>query len=284
MSNEFELIHFHVFDPSRPTLFKQSKNEKAEAFFVYCENKDNCGLYKRGECIRRNSFKWKCVYGRNEQHEGFSRRSNNFRKWISDIKEKYKDTGTLKQTTEKMVEIGDYIYLPYSRVNWDESIPFVECGGVWRDGLPFILKNNFTVENIEKMIKYRPYAMMGGEITDYQQKTIPIFLQHLSELFPEIFKELTEKSEVARNKIAQYSPVGRTAFLKTTNPNFYVKDKGRSDAWFWDGEKLTCNYLNGLFNPVKDFESTLVTVIPNDKTKIVITDAQQVNSNTIFFD
>lgn len=281
--NNYEVVHFHLWNPC-DSFFKQSKNEKAEARIVMCNNKGNCNLYKVGQCTMRGVFIERCPYGKCRTIEGFSRRANKFSEWIRNTKERYKSIGSLSQPVEKMVIIGEYIYLPYQFINFEIELPFIEKGGFFNKGNRFMLLSNFTVDVIKKIVTDRKYAMMGGEIKDYQVKVVPLFIKHLSEIFPDLYKELCNIYEPAISILEKYSFVGRKAYLKTTNKNFVIKNKGGNDEWFWDGENITCKYFNGLFNPLDKFENVVVIIKPNDLSVIKIIDDAQVNDNTVFID
>lgn len=281
--NNYEVVHFHVFDPSN-SLFKQSKNERACAYIISCNNKDNCDLYKVGQCTRAGSFIEQCPYGKNNRIDGYSRRASNFYSWIKNIKEQYKDVESLITPSKKMCKIGEYIYLPYSFINYESKLPFLGVSSFLSNGNRFLSIKDFNIGNIIEIVNHRPQAMMGGEIKDYQKEEVPKFIKHLSEKFPELYDKLSEVCERAKEILKEYSYIGRSAYLKTTNPNFAIKNKGKTDEWFWNGDNITCKYFNGLFNPIEKFESVVVTVKPNDLSVIKIIDNAQVNDNTVFVD
>lgn len=281
--DNYEVVHFHLWNPY-DSFSKQSRNEKAEARIVMCNNKCNCNLYKVGQCTMRGVFIEHCPYGKCRTIEGFSRRSNKFSEFIRNIKEQYKNVGSLSQPVEKMVVIGEYIYLPYQFINFEIELPFIEKGGFFNKGNRFMILSNFTVDVIKKIVTDRKYAMTGGEIKDYQVKVVPLFIKHLSEIFPDLYKELCNIYEPAISILEKYSFIGRKAYLKTTNKNFVIKNKGKNDEWFWDGEKVICKYINLLCSPLDDYENANIYITPNDKSVITITDDAQVLDNTIFVD
>jgi hypothetical protein len=284
MEKDFELIHFHMYDPSGPSFFKSSKNDASKAFYIYCANKNKCDLYNCKECVCRNSFKNSmCPYGKSTSEEGYTRRSVKFRKWMNEIKSKYDNVSQLSSPSGKMSIVGEYVYLPYDFIDLSKNIPFLTIGTYFSNGSKFIKMDDFTIETVLSIIKFRPQALFGGEINDYQDKQVPRFIQHLIEVFPELYKELLEKNSDIQDIVNKFTNVGRKAYLKTTNSNC-VAYSGKLCSWYYDGDYITTNYLNGLFNPIKSFDSVEVKIKVNDDSIVEILRDDQVNINTIFID
>jgi hypothetical protein len=129
-------------------------------------------------------------------------------------------------------------------------------------------------------------AMMGGEITDYQKKTVPLFIAHLKEVLPNTYAAFIKKYE---GYVKEVNYVGRKALLKTINPSdiFYKSDRYPqfNEKWNWDGNILV--YVSGYvhdFSITKDYKVNEIKITPSDKSTIVISNNEQVNESTIFVD
>ena len=130
------------------------------------------------------------------------------------------------------------------------------------------------------MCNYRPKAMMGGEITDYQKKEVPKFIKHLSEKMPDTYKELCLKYERAAQIEKDYSYIGRKALLSTIAPNVGELVDIHKGSWAWDGKYLTSYNSHASFMLTSKFSE--IRVIPSENVEIKITDDKQVNKNTVF--
>jgi hypothetical protein len=88
-----------------------------------------------------------------------------------------------------IAEIGEYVYLPYAHMDMNTEVPFQSHSAFFVSGLPFLKKEFFTPEIVVKMASFVPYALMGGEITGYQAKSVPDFLSHLRLFNPVLFEK-----------------------------------------------------------------------------------------------
>lgn len=287
-------IHFHINDLSGPHIFfKPKANERATAYVVNCSNSENCSLFKIGQCVARKFSigGQDCVYGRQSVYTGFSRRSKSFRNWISEQRIKYNGVGSLKCPTSKMAIIGDYVYLGYGFISINKDVPFF-FGSGYHKGDNFIKLSDFTIPNIIKIVDFRPQAILGGEIREYQREEVPQFLSNLRENFEELYKELLK---VYPRLIKTYSLdninyVGRTALLLTVNPGtFTIKHKyeGKYDiTWEWDGKVAKTKNIHAYqptWGELKD-GSVEITFTPSEITVVKISDNSQVGPQTKFTD
>lgn len=279
-----------VYDPSGPSLFKSSKNEPAKCTVYFCEKADTCPLLKVGQCINYGILGPKCPHGYLSQETGYSRRAKNFRSWINDRTEKWKDYKRIKgYATKKLACVGDWIYLPYAHMDMNESVPFKGHSAAFVTGSPFLKPEDFTIENIEKIVNFRPHALFGGEITDYQRKEVPLFLLHLQESYPHLYKQLIEihPEYITRYAIEKRKSVGRKALLKTTNPAEVTVHK---EKFQWDGKQLKSKTYRPLFLNVNDIngreaiEEMETIITPTDTTAIIIENESQVTEKTVFVD
>lgn len=273
-------IHFHIYDPAAPSLFKSKASDKAEAHFIECDQLD-CPLLKKGQCIRRIVFGKRCVYGRNYIEIGYTKRSKAFSKWIREKREENKEVGSLKAPPSKICKIGDYVWLPYPHMDMNKEI-FENPSEPFITGTPFIKFENFNVATILSILKFRPRALFGGEITSYQKEVIPLFLMHLKEFDPVLFEQVEQS---LGKKLFVRSNVGRQAYLRTISPGEI--DFGGNEKYEWDGEKLVFTGEPSkitLWLKIKDPVNFSMEIIPNKEAVVTITNENQVNNGTEFYD
>ena len=270
-------IHAHIYDPSKALFFKPKANEKAELHTVTCNRSEDCGVFARGECIARQMFSG-CKYGRATRETGFTRRASKYRQWIKDAGERVQGVGQLRGATDKVSRVGDYVWLPYSHM---ASARTGQSNLVqsWSDN--FVPAEEFTADMIVHLCEARPQALFGGEVTTYQRDSVPSFISHLAEEYPEMLTEAAERSERIRTLLCNLTKVGRKALLHTLIPNV-----GAFKGWVWDGTYLTATgkvaeNVGTLYNPVKGTE---VRILPVEDAEVVITDDGQVGPDTVFVD
>lgn len=278
----YRIIHAHIFKPHN-AMFKEGRKERAEAQIVSCCNEGNCDLLNRGECsIVAVLGSHRCPYGKYNKYSGFTRKASKYSQWIREQEEKYEGIGCLKSHSHVMGFVGDYVFLPYRWMTMCEEVPFLKKEGFMTSGNCFLKNEDFTIENIIKLVHFRPHAMMGGEIKDYQKEDIPKFLKHLSEKSPDMFKKLIDADEYSRQRLGDFSNIGRKAILETLNPNVGEFKDIHGGLWKWDGESLISDNSHASFMLVNKFSK--LSIIPEPKQEVKITDEGQVNSDTIFVD
>jgi hypothetical protein len=156
-------------------------------------------------------------------------------------------------------------------------------------GAPFLLKKDFTIKTLECIVDYRPYAMMGGEITEYQRKTIPLFLNHLEEVFPVDYAALlvARPDYVERYGLKSKNYIGRTAILKSLAPGEVTIGK---NVFSWDGQKLESVTFDPfwfhLYNSARNtaIEAITVGIVPTPDAVIKVERNDQVTEKTVFVD
>lgn len=276
-----KVVYANIFEPDK-SLFKSSKKDKATCKKITCTGYEQCGLYKRGECSLITVIGWhRCPYGRFSTEEGFTSRANAYSKWIDERKIQYKEAlNKLKSHSYILTEVGDYVFLPYGHMTMNKDIPFLEHSSLFINGNCFLHKNAFTIHNIINICEFRPMAMIGGEITSYQNEEVPKFLKHLSEQMPEIFKELSREYERAKTTVNSFSHIGRKAYLNTLTPNIGEFVDCHKSKWIWDGTYLTSYNSAASFMLVNKFSE--LRIKPIGEHVVTITDNDQVNKDTKF--
>lgn len=144
-----------------------------------------------------------------------------------------------------------------------------------------ILKENFTVETIISLIKFRPRAMMGGEILSYQKEEVPLFVKHLSEVMPNLYAKLVKQFPEVSTLVEKYSYIGRKAYLHTIRKGVEITKK--NEKWLWDGEYLTTDNYHLVFS-IAPYSEINIRLKPKPDAVITITDDSQVSEKTKFQD
>lgn len=276
-----KVIYSYVFSP-HDAIFKSSRNDKAEHTTVTCSNSENCGLYKRGECCWVTSFDWQsCPYGKFKKDTGYTKKAMAYRGWLDERKNRHNDI-TVKLTGHKrvMAQVGEYVFLPYAHITMNGNVPFLQKGGLFTKENCFLPMSQFTIDNIISMCNYKPQAMVGGTITSYQEEVVPLFIKHLSEVFPVLYDELIKVYEPAKEVVNNYNYIGRSAILQTLTPNIGLFVDIHKGQWSWDGEYLTSTNSKASFMLASTFSE--IRVKPLDYCIVKITSNEQVNKNTKF--
>lgn len=276
-----DIIDAHIYNPST-SLFKAKKSDPAEFWLYMCANKEACDLYKINRCIQKKFMGFNCPYGKINYEKGPTRRARAFSSWITDRKIKYKDTLDLLTGPENVLaKVGDYFYLPYAHMFFNSNLPVLGKDTILSSGKPFIHEKDFTVDLIMQLIRHRPQAMFGGEIRSYQEKELPLFLKHLSEQQPEVFKQVSTNVDL-KNYLATFTNIGRKVLLSSLRAGVYIKpDKDKKEVWLWDGVYLISDTAYLAFTPVKFIEHS-IKIKPIDGAVVKISDENQVDTNTIF--
>lgn len=277
---QLKVVHANVWS-SHDAIFKSSRKDHAEVQTILCGRLEDCELFKKGQCTYRASFGWHaCPYGHFRKYEGPTPRARAYSKWIEEQKKKYEGVPYLKDHTDMIAFIGDYVFLPYAHMDMADVGWIQKSGGFLGKGCAFLKKELFTVQNISHLIHFHPQAMMGGGITSYQKEEVPKFVKHLQEKCPGLFKELLEYDPTIQKIVDAYSYIGRKAILQTLIPNIGKFVDIHKGEWIWDGTYLTSLNSHASFMLVDKFEE--IKVKPKEKAEVKITDNAQVNEKTEF--
>ena len=282
-----EIIHAWIFDP-RDAVFKEGKAQKARVNIITCSNKDNCNIYKKGQCVRliRDLFgSTHCPHGTTGGESGLTQRASGLGAWIRKKNEEYSmHIGRLKSASKQVEFAGDYVFLPYNRMNWN-----IVDGVVRFEPAPFGGKHTmlerkfFTVEVIIKLLRGRPYDAMGGATTEYHLKTLPKFAFDLSRNMPDLFNQVASQYPAILELASSLSFVGKKALLSSLRPGIKIKCSVHKTIWVWDGEYLYSETFRPSFIPVQ-IESASTKLKPKQGSVIVIHSNEQVDEDTLFTD
>jgi len=281
-------IHAWVWSPYDRHLFKPKASDPAECTVFYCQIPESCPLLKEGQCIHKQIFGSRCPYGYVRKEAGPTKRSKKCFEWIKQKKELHAAIlGKIKGSPPyRMVEIGEYVYLPYSHADLNKDVPFLRHNLYLTVGSPYVKREAFTIEVIKSMVSFRPQALMGGEIRDYQTKIVPKFVDDLRECYPQLYYQLVDA--LPQYALKERNFVGRKALLFTVLPSNV--DMG-GDVWKWDGASLELNDPKKLLfshienrNGSNAIKSISIKVVPNEDAVTKILRNDQVSNETRFVD
>lgn len=269
-----KLVSWHYFDgnslfskvPQREVLTKvYAKNEKAEEIL-----KD-----KQVACLT-SSINNSDPYFYKVSEEGFTRRAKNYGKLVRPYEEEFPELkNNLSSIKHNLKKYGDYVYI---RLSFLDNLRNPFKADNFFETYNFIKLENFTVTNILKLLDFHPQAMFGGEISDYQEKEIPMFLHELKVEFPEIYQQLLQCSSKVKKFNDSITYIDKTAYLATLSPGQVELRLGFIDSqiFYWDGKVLS--------NKITAYDKSQIEQIikPSIDTTVKIKDNSTVNSNTKF--
>lgn len=272
---DYKPINFTYYNP-RTSLFKAGKSDRERTTVYFCNNVESCDAYKRGKCVMLNGlYSHSCPYGKIERQEGYTKAARSCGVLISKMKDKYGDVEYSKKNLGFVCYIGDYVYLNLPHlINYSNSI---------RDRKFFIdediiKKEDFTPEFVVELIKYRPEALMGGEIKSYQKDNVPKFCTQLKRYMPDMYEKVKAIYPEIEERTENINYVGKRAKLMTLLAG---KVKVSTNVLDWDGKVLHAKGNQISFWKMNDEE---VTIIPNKDTIVDIYDNATVTDDTELVD
>lgn len=279
MEDQYKVINIHFFRPGTKTV-------KQRCEITYCDACSRCDLYKKGQCLISRGFAGtgiRCPHGKFRVEEGFTLRSKSYHSWFQRKAKQYGEDLVDKltvQDTKLAVVGGDYVYLPYSHLKNYVN----EVEGIVRDH--FLKRSDFTVDKILEIITFRPKAALSfEEITSYQDREVPRFVQHVRERFPDLYEEFLSKYPDYRglivNKASTY--IGRTAKIATLQQGSTFCDC-HANLWTVTGNQIICeNCTTSLMIPFGKGPARIAVDITDDMA-VKVTDNSMVSKDTVFLD
>jgi len=267
----------------------QKANEKTSLKIVSCDNTENCGAYKNSQCISNSIFGY-CPYVKAQFKQTRTKRCNCYRNEYSKLKEEYEGIKYKKlksQLVNYLCEIGDYIYIPYSYADMCALIPFIQHSQLFSSGRPFIKKEDFTAKTIVELTKFRPCALFGGEITQYQSKEVPKFLFHISVFYPELYKQATNLDHTIIDKTLKCDKIEELSCTLDKIPigeiNFrLVYCDHTAEVNLWNGETIDISFNHYcpiiFFNNVKESLFRIIYKPLPEETKVIVRDKNLIQS------
>jgi hypothetical protein len=221
----------------------RKKSDRPELRFLRCKLDGECPLLAKGQCIQSGAILSRgCVYGYVTKEEGYTRRAQKYYSRLKELKEKRKEyPGFPSSAARRLAVVGEYVWVPYDHASMCEAVPFLAHGGAFRLENPYIKVEDFTPEVVVKLARFRPYAMMGGEITIYRKTMVPQFLYHVKMDMPELWAKAVELCPEIEDKVIKPERYKDTPISVTLlSPGTRVTWDTRERDWHgvWDGEKL----------------------------------------------
>ena len=273
--NEYKCINVSIYDPAN-SIFKSSKNDKARVTYLFCNNCENCEAYQNKKCFLRNGlYGMFCPYGKRTKEEGYTSRARNYYSKISSWKNRYENVGNTLSQVNNLCEIGDYIFLPLDHLkNYVNSID--KEMGICEEHL--IPKENFTVENIIKLINYVPRALFDNSPIYSYQEQIPEFIRQLKKKYPELYKLVLKEKPSIEVYTQNIDYTKKKALVKTLKPGEVVL---LNKIVNWDGEYIFTNEKDMCIFGLNDNE--IVRITPTDNTIVEIYDNDTVDEEKTVF-
>lgn len=258
-----------------------SRDSRLRAEYIYCDQAKECSAYKEGKCFCVTTlFGVRCGVGRVEKIDGGTKRSKKFHEVRREAKENEFYAKLKYPSYNYVTRIGNLVFLklPYIQIHENEHGKLSWSNPGFGVNSKLLDKSVLTPENIMMICSARPHAMIGGEIEDYQNKIVPMFLRQLSLLFPEMYAAF--RYEYPDYKPRELNWIGRHAKLATCNRDVNYKDINGNEFYF-DGEYIVCVNYRSCFSPFTTKGTEIRMKVTGDM-KVEITDNEQVLEETEF--
>lgn len=150
----------------------------------------HCELFAQGQCLHYWDFMTgitsrQCIYGEAKREMGYTRSAQKFQAFVAKAKAEEKQWPKLVRFgIDRIANIGEYVWLPYSTMEHCLDVPFVEKYYTWKRPFPFMKRVDFTPDVITTLLNFRPIALNGEEIFQYQRDSIPAFRKDLERWMP----------------------------------------------------------------------------------------------------
>lgn len=215
---------------------------------TYCDVYDKCSYYKSGKCLNvRNFLGNNCKFGKVSVIKGYTSRAKKYYEFKSNYEkdEVYHKLSYPKQRTA-VINGNFYVDLVYVCVREKKETDdygkvvgnYIVFNDLFENKASFIRLNELTNILLYVIFSYKPHALVGGVIEDYQKKIVPEVLQELKRLMPH-----TYDCFVSEYPEYNFEPnyIGKKAYISSLKPNTKFMYKGRE--WLYDGEYVsTSNY------------------------------------------
>lgn len=270
------------------SIFGGRKESPLEADVLYCDSADKCSLYREGKCLNCRHFGWdRCEKGDVSTIKGYTSKARKY----YDFRNTYESDECYNRLTYANNYVGLldhtlYLNLKYVRVAKPHTEEDRYCANKWgyliEDGYIgkttlFIPLDEMKVDFLAQILSYKPRALMGGLIEDYQKKVVPSVVDELKKVVPTLYKQLVNKYPDFDKK-PEY--VGRYAFMKTLVDGSVVVDCHGNKA-IKKGDNLYCKDFTKGFVPFNGIQAECVIRI-GDKQTYQITSNDQCDENTVF--
>ncbi len=257
-----------------------SRKARLRAEYIYCDHADECSAYKEGKCFRVTTLLGlRCEFGYVNRVDGGTKQSKMYYRLYKKVKadEHYHKLDYAYNIYITRIGDGALLTPPYVRIELQGGRLVCSDPGFGSNRV-FVPLNALTPENIKRICEYHPHALIGGVISDYQEKTVPMFLHQFSQLFPEHFKAFTEAYPDYNIKPPNW--IGRYAKLSTCSHETEYADSN-GNRFHFEEDDIVCDQYRSCFLPF-DGKSAQVRMTITDSMKVKITDNNQVTDQTVF--
>lgn len=248
------------------------KRDRAKLRTYSCQLEEGqCSLRTQGKCIQLLNLDY-CVYGSQDTDLGPTRAARSYGRFVTDGEALQNSLPKLAPAEKKIAYVGDYVWLPYTFINNIDGAPqfkFANYLTLFDSGKPFMLKADFVPSMVVKLSKFRPQAIMGGEIEQYQRESLPLLLQDLRQFDPVLYEAALALDPSLATKTAVPGITFPVSFLKARdhschvrfqNSEFFFYAKDGSLEGNWPGLDLGINVgdVKVRFIPKPDTEVSLI--------------------------
>jgi len=252
-------------------------NQKGKVIAYSCNKTEECPHFNKGKCVCEYQLLGQVLCPnakRIDIHSPTTSRSVKYIDWKAEVYKEY-STDVLCDN-KKICKVADYVYVPLIYLhNYVNSLQGIQ-------NRHFISNENFNVDMVQKIITFKPYALMGGEIKNYQRKEIPKFIQQLKEEFNELYEEWSKKYKDTYEKYRiTASNIGRNAYINTLKQGSKIYDC-YDNEWIVDGENIICKQWK-IWLPCGRTPTTVKIKITDDMT-YKIKDDNITDENTKYVD
>jgi hypothetical protein len=257
------------------------KDKKTAERHVYeCNCEGECEVLARGQCVHYRIFGSGCPYGEYDVYRTCTPRAKAYRSQLQALQQLPKGQ-YIESPSTCLAKVGDYVYVPYAHADMCQDVPFYRHSHLFLSGIPFIKLADFTPEVVVKLANFRPGSLMGGEIRDYQEKSVPLFLMHLKLQMRDLFDQACALDPLIAEKLPNFEKFIGTETTLDKIPagvvDGYTVGKNLIPK-HWDGEIMTLvgkvADLVGCFAPVSGGEAELKFAANAKSVKIVLTSAE----------
>lgn len=241
MANEYpRLISWHYYDGRN--VFSKAP-EKEEIIEYYILDKDGEQEIADGTLTNmKTSFNKVSAHFKRVVKMGYTKKSRKYRDIYHKMKSTYPELeDKIKPYNDTLKDCGSYVYvyLPYINNTFADGSFASKHKDVFLNGNTNYIKKEFwTVDLINDILNYKPCSIFGNEITEYQEKYMPMFLLNVKKHFPALYENLDRKTDKDERELL----LGKYVPLKTLKPGIVGDVQGvvlLADRWNYDGEYLT---------------------------------------------
>lgn len=279
-------------DKINVSLYGDGRKSPLYAEVNYCNNYQNCPLYKQNQCVMvtKPFYSCRCPYGKKERIKGYTIRANKYSAFYN----KYKQDalyGKLKSISNDILfcNIGDYYYFNFVYVSvttekqdkWrskycGKNKTYIAYTGTNSNDM--FDKQTMTADVIDDILTYNAVTFFEGQpIKDWKNKTVPNIINDISKYDNDLYKQLIAINPDYLKMAPNY--IGRTAYISTLNNNIIIQDCHHNN-FLLNNNTLICTDYNGLL-PFNANTST-VTIPVTEKMTVEVKDNAWCNTNTKF--